>query len=359
MSEFYNVTLTKEVIDDSEVSTSTGWSSQKTLDEIVNHRVTTFEGLSDVDVVNKKDKQMVIYSQDEGKFTTMDFQSMGDAAGLSLRQISKMGVTGTTTAPYILDIPINTVDFKVARVNLLKFQLGDQNVIKTLNSFSAGDSSDFVDDSVIIYDNTVHMNTSYNYKFVHEADLNQCTEYSCTIDKSNFKLVTALASTQSGTDRFINVTAVPKDRILTPKSDKDLSYVTNIDYFKLTATGNNIRVICSVDGGVTWNTFNADHWENIDFSIASIQAKGINTATFNAINSTYWNLINTNKKIRFAYLFSMDSISDTESIDDLSFQYDGQGKWVQAKEDTYDVAYASNTDLQISIKFSGDIKINY
>ncbi|KAA8676214.1 signal peptidase II [Clostridium sp. HV4-5-A1G] len=361
MSEFFSVTLNKDVVlDDSQTSQATGWSSQKILDEIIQHRITKFEELSDVNVANKKDKQIIVYSEDQQKFTTIDIGNIGDAAGLSLKQISKMGVVGNTDSPYGVDIPINTVDFKVPRVNVLQFQQGDQNVIKTLNSFSNSDSSDFESDDMIVFDDTAHLKTDYSYKMQYVGDVGTDNrEYGCEIDKSIFKSIEDMQENVDGVDEYLNLTAIPKDRLLIASGDKDLSYVDNIDYFKIAATGINIKIVASVDSGVTWKTFNADHWEDIKLAVDDVKARGMSIATFNAINSTYWNLLNTNKKIRFSYLLSMDSISDVENIDNLELQYDGKGKWVQAKEDTYDVIYASNTQLQVFLKFSGDVKINY
>lgn len=272
-----------------------------------------------------------------------------------------MGITGSTSTPYEVDISINTVDFKVPRVNVLKWQpSAEQDVIKTLNSFSNSELNDFEPDDMIVFDDTVHLKTEYDYPMVYENDIgtdNQ--EYSCEIDKSIFKEIDYMGETIDGVNEVFIVTAIPLDRLLIASGDKDLSYVQNIDYFKITGTGINIKIVCSVDGGQTWKTFNTDHWEDINLTVDDVKAKGIDISTFNAINSTYWNLLNTNKKIRFAYLLCMDGISDIESIDNLELQYDGQGKWVQALESTYDVVYASNTQLQVFVKFGGDIKINY
>lgn len=362
MSEFFSVTLNKDVVlDDSQTSQSTGWSSQKILDEIIQHRVTKFAGLDDVNVANKKDKQVVVYSEVEGKFTTVDLQNIGEAAGLSLKQISKMGVVGSTTTPYTVDIPINTVDFKFPRVNVLKYQPSEeQNVIKTLNSFSNSESNDFEPDDMLAFDDTVHLKTSYIYQMSYIGDVgNDNKEYSCQIDKSIFKEISDISQSRDGVNEIILLTAIPKDRLLIAAGDKDLSYVDNIDYFKITARGNNLKIICSTDSGATWKTFNTDHWEDINLSVEDIKIKGIDTDTFNNINSTYWNLLNINKKIRFAYLFSMQDISDVENIDNLDLQYDGKGKWIQAMESEYDIVYASNTVFQVLIKFSGDVKINY
>lgn len=351
------------MLDDSQISQATGWSSQKILDEIVQHRATKFEELDDVNVVNKQDKQVVVYSDDMKKFTTINLENIGDASGLSLSQVSKMGVVGSTDSPYEVDIPINTIDFKVPRVNVLQFQQGDQDIIKTLNSFSNAESSDFESDDMIAFDDTAHLKTKYDYQMTYEGEIGtDGKEYSCQIDKSIFKDISDIQQNEDGDNEIINLTAIPPDRLLIANGDKDLSYVENIDYFKVTATGANIKIICSMDSGVTWKTFNADntdHWEDINLTVDDVKQNGIDITTFNAISSTDWNLLNTNKKIRFAYLLSMDNIEDVENIDNLDLQYDGQGKWIQAKEDTYDVIYSSNTNLQVFLKFGGDVKINY
>lgn len=361
MSEFFSVTLNKDVVlDDSVTNNSTGWTGQKILDEIIRHRVTRFESLDDVNVANKQDKQIVVYSDDMRKFTTINIEAIGEAAGLSLKQISKIGIVGSTSSPYVVDIPINTLDFKVPRVNVLQFQQGDQNAIKTLNSFSNSDISDFEPDDMIVFDDTIHLKTNYDYQMQGEEAIGEENEeFFCIIDKSIFKNIEDMQENSNGVDEIITITAIAPDRLLVASGDKDLSYVENIDYFKITGTGNNLKVVASVDSGATWKTFNTDHWEDINLAVEDVKARGISISTFNSINSTYWNLLNTNKKIRFAYVLSMDSISDTENIDNLDLQYDGQGKWVQAKEDTYDVVYSSNTNLQVYLKFSGDVKINY
>lgn len=360
ISKFF-IGYSKIELDDTQTNEKTGWSSQKILNEIIEHRVTTFEGLDDVNVVNKKDKQIVAYSEEQQKFITVDIGDIGENEGLNLNQISKMGVAGSTTTPYTVDIPINTVDFKVPRVNVLKYQpSADQNVIKTLNSFSNSESNDFEPDDMLEFNDTVHLKTSYDYQMSYIGDVGEDNkEYSCQIDKIIFKEISDISQSRDGVNEYLNLTAIPKDRLLIANGDKDLSYVDNIDYFKITARGNNLKIICSTDSGTTWKTFNTDHWEDINLTVGDVKEKGIDTDTFNNINSTYWNLLNVNKKIRFAYLFSMEDISDVENIDNLDLQYDGKGYWIEAKASEYDVIYKSNTNLEVSLKISGDVKINY
>ncbi|PJI07027.1 MULTISPECIES: signal peptidase II [Clostridium] len=364
MSEFFSVTLNKDVVlDDSATNSFTGWTSQHILDQIIEHRITKFGGLDDVNVANKKDKQVVIYSADEQKFVTMDLQNIGEASGLSMNQVSKTGITGSTTTPYEVDIPINTVDFKVPRVNVLKWDPStEQNVVKTLNDFSSTDENNFETDDMIEFDGTVHLKTNYNYPMTYENDIGiENKEYSCEFDKSIFKEIDDIKRLTEGTNEVLNLIAIPNDRLIIEKNDKDLSYVSNIDYLKVTSAGSSFKIICSIDSGATWQTYNRNTncWENLSLSIKDIKEKGMSVVTFNMVSSTSWNLLNTNKKIRFAYFLSMDSISDEEGIDNLEMQYDGKGKWIQAKEMDYDVEYASNTQLHVFIKFTGDAKINY
>lgn len=361
MSEFFNVTLDKDIVlDDSVISPKTGWSSEKIQKEIVAKRITKFEELEDVDVVNKKNKQLVAYSEDTGKFTTIDGIDAGEIVGAGMKQVSKMGVVGSVADPKIVNIPINTVDFKVPRVNLLKYDITNtQNIIATKNEFTNGESNDFEIDDMIVFDGKAHLKTEHISDFTVTREFENKIEYSVTVDKTKFKRIEGFETLEDGIIQKLKVKAIPFDRLLIPTGDMNLSNVEHIDYFKLTANGKNIKIVCSVNGGTTWKAFNIDKWVDVNLDIESVRTNGMDIDTFNKINDIFWNELITTRKVRFAYLFCMDNIEDVEEIDQLNIQYDGQGKWVQAKEDTFDVVYASNTLLQVYVKFSGDIKINY
>lgn len=361
MSEFFNVTFDKDVVlDDSVISNKTGWSSEKIHREIVDKRITKFEELEDVDVVNKKNKQLVAYSEDTGKFTTIDGVDAGEIVGAGMKQVSKMGIVGSPEEPRIINIPINTVDFKVPRVNILRYDTeGTQDQIITKNEFTNGESNDFVEDNMMVFDGKAHLKTDHVSNFIFNREVDTKNEYTITINKTKFKKVEGFEVGEDGVIKTLTTKAVPFDRLLVPTGDMNLSNVEHIDYFKLTATGKNIRIVCSVDSGNTWKTFNNEKWVDVNLDVESVRNNGMTIELFNSINDVFWNELVTTKKIRFAYLFSQDSIVDIEELDNLDLQYDGEGKWVQAKEDTFDVVYASNTLLQVYVKFSGDIKINY
>ncbi|WP_315114577.1 signal peptidase II [uncultured Clostridium sp.] len=360
MSDFFNVTLDKDIVlDDSTISNKTGWSSEKIHREIVDKRITKFEELEDVDVVNRKDKQLVAYSEDTGKFTTIDGIDAGEIVGAGMKQINKMGIVGSPSKPRVINIPINTIDFKVPRVNLLKYDVGDQNIIVTKNEFTNSEANDFIEDDMMVFDGKAHLKKEHLLKFEVKRELGNKIEYGVTFNKNDFKKVERFDVEEDGVIKNLKVTAIPHDRILIPKGDMNLSNVENMNHFKLVATGKNMKIVCSVDSGKTWKTFRGEKWVDINLELEEVREKGMTIDIFNKINDVFWNELLSTKKIRFAYLFSEDSFADKEELDNLDLQYDGQGKWVQAKEDTFDVVYASNTLLQIYVKFDGDIKINY
>lgn len=312
--------------------------------------------LNDVNVVNKKDKQPLAYSEASGKFITVDWVEIGDAMGVSLKQVNKTGIVGSTTMPYIVSIPINTLDFKVPKVNVLKFVLGTQNIVSVINTFLSSESTGFQADSMLTFDGRVKLNTTANSNMVKDGEINNYGVYTTSFNPNDFNTLSQIAINDDGMNRSLSRTGVPNNRLIIPTSDIDLSNASNIDFFKLTATSGitGVRVVCSVDGGKAWKTYDGNNWININLTVSELYTKGIDVTSFNAITSAFWNLLTSTHKIRFAYL-----IQPSNTIDDLSIQYDGLGSWVECKDTSYDVVYGSNSLLQIKLYFSGDVKINY
>lgn len=360
MSEFFNLTLNNTVIiDDSTIKKNTTWSSHKILNEIVDKRLTKLEQLEDVDVINRKDKQILSYSQSTGKFTTVTIGDIGEAGGMKIHQLTKLGLQASQEKPHVINIPINTVDFKVPRVNVLQYMIGDENVLVTKNAFSNNESSDFIEDDFIKFDDKASLNLNNIYTFQSLEDDEEYNYYSTKINLNNFKHIDSFDDFEDGVIKKLTVCAIPKDRLLRPTKDLNLTNANNIDYFKLTALGKNLKCIVSIDSGCTWKTFKNQKWQTIKCTTEDISKNGIDINTFNNINSIFWNELITNKKIRFCYFFCMDNMRDVEEIDKLELQYDGIGKWKQVKESEYDVIYASNTILEVHLRIGGDIKINY
>ncbi|WP_242977111.1 signal peptidase II [Clostridium botulinum] len=361
MSEFFNVTLGKNIsLDDGIISDKTGWSSEKIQKEIMDKRITRFEELQDVDVINKQDNQVVAYSKDTGKFTTINLETLKEATGLSVKQICKTGVNGTSDNPESIEIPINTLNFRVLPVDVLRYSTENKDdIVEIKNDFKNTEVTQFQKDNQILFDDKAHLKTEYDSAFNLINEFDDAVEYSIRFKKSDYKKVEEFKVNEDGVLQNLKTIAIPYDRLLIPINNLNLSNVRNIDCFKIEALGNNFRIVCSVDDGTTWKTFKNQSWENIDLEIESIKEKGIPIEVFNSINSLFWNELITANKIRFAYLFSMDNIQNIEEIDKLTFQYDKNGSWIQCNCNEFKATYVSNSLLKVDLYFSGDVKINY
>ncbi|KEH99974.1 hypothetical protein [Clostridium botulinum] len=361
MSEFFNVTLDKNVIlNDGVISNKTGWTSEKIYKEIIDKRLTKFEELEDVDVTRKKDKQVLAYSEATGKFVSMYLEGVEGAGGISIQQVSKAGLIGSAAKPHSIKIPINTVDFRVPSVNVLKYKNDNKYLIQIENEFTKDEEIQFKKDEMIVFDGKSHLKTEFENKWIIIEETDTAIESTVDINLDLFKSIEKFHDDiEEGVMKKLGITAIPHDRILTPISDINLSNVKYINGFDLKAIGKNIRIVVSDDSGKSWRTFSAEKWHHINLNIDDIKEKDMTIEFFNKINPLFWNELITKDKVRFAYLFSMDNIQDKEELDALNLKYDGQGTWIQAKESEYDVIYESNTILAISVKFSGDIKINY
>jgi|GEM_PF-1310141 len=362
MSEFFNVTLKNDVImDDGGISSNTTWSSEKIQKEIISKRITKFEELEDVDVINRKDNQVVAYSNDTGKFTTINLETLREATGLSVQQISKNDVKGTLDNPESIDIPINTLKFRVLPVDVLKYSTENANdIVEVKNDFKSVEYTKFKKDENILFDDKAHMKTEYDYTFnlVKKFD-DDSLEYSVKFKKSDYKKIERFETYRDGVLQKLKVTAVPHDRLLIPTDNINLSNLRHIDCFKIQGLGDKLKVVCSIDDGKTWKTFEDQSWQNIDLDIESVNNKGMTIELFNSINSIFWNELITTNKIRFAYLFVMDNTQDVQEIDKLLFQYDKNGSWVQCDCNEFKATYISNSLLRVDLYFSGNVKINY
>lgn len=105
-----------------------------------------------------------------------------------MKQISKMGIVGSAETPRIVNIPVNTVDFKVPRVNVLRYDTENtQDLISVKNEFTNDESNDFIDDRMMTFDGKAHLETNHISDFEVVQDTESFTEYSVNVDKTLFK----------------------------------------------------------------------------------------------------------------------------------------------------------------------------
>lgn len=86
----------------------------------------------------------------------------GDSLG-GIQQVTKLGVTATNASPKVVDIPIDyTTTFALPSVIILKFTLGNQDVITTVCAFDNADAEDFEKSGDVIFDGTMYLKARHD-----------------------------------------------------------------------------------------------------------------------------------------------------------------------------------------------------
>jgi hypothetical protein len=173
-------------------------------------------------------------------------------------------------------------------------------------------------------------------------------------------------TTEEGvTNKNITIEYIPEPQLILPTGNIDISSVENIDSIALTAnnTGSSdLKIIISIDEGVTYKTFNGSIWETVDHTnLTDVKSNGMTITELNALSSVQiMSLIGTSNKIRFGYYMEITDPSETCETDELSITFDMNGEWKKATHKTdYHYKYLNNTTLQIELFSNGDFKINY
>lgn len=162
----------------------------------------------------------------------------------------------------------------------------------------------------------------------------------------------------------LNIKAIPKAQLIKPTDDIKFKLLDKINLMTLTSNKTRqgvVKIIFSVDSGVTWKTYNIVtlEFEDIDITnLENVKIYGINADTFNTINSK-WNEVVKEGKIRFAYYLEIENEDDVANVDKLEINMDLTGRWKKAKHDTdYDYEY-DNEHIYVTFQSDGSYKVNY
>lgn len=154
-------------------------------------------------------------------------------------------------------------------------------------------------------------------------------------------------------------TAVPQGKLILAKGDISLATIEYIESVSITST--NIKIIVSVDSGLTWKTWNGTSWISISPEAESVKVYGTSAGDLNALVKQNWtDLIGSSNSIRFGYFLDISSVSDIVNTDAVTMVVDMKGKWNAAYHGSqFDISYINKTTLDIVLYTSGDYKINY
>ena len=166
------------------------------------------------------------------------------------------------------------------------------------------------------------------------------------------------------TPYIANMNVVNLDSIILPKSLLSLNSIEGIDNISLskniTGTGS-CKMVVTVDLA-TYKTFNGTDWVNIDINdINAIKTSGMDTYTISTIPREKWDaLVAGTAGIGFAYLPTIEEVTDTCAIADINLTVDMKGSWDMPIPGTdYKYNYPQNNTLRVSISTEGSYKINY
>lgn len=165
------------------------------------------------------------------------------------------------------------------------------------------------------------------------------------------------------TNNQLVLRATPRDRLVTPLEDINISNISSIKSFELnsTYTGlSKVAVVVSFDSGTTWYTWDISNsdWKPVALDVSIIKTEGITPDVLKSIDAISWDTLRgTSETIRFAYFIGMDSINDEFEVESLLSIFDMNGYWRHYKNADWE--YRSNKMLTVFLYDSGDFKINY
>lgn len=180
-------------------------------------------------------------------------------------------------------------------------------------------------------------------------------------DLGKFKVLTYLESDIQ--PRYV-LKAIPKDHLIVPKELISLDNIEGVDKVtvKVNLSGQGTCKVIVTTNLETFQTLKDGVWVEIDHTdITAIAADGINAAQLSAITRIEWDALASGKGgIGFAYLPSIEDITDVCEIDKLELTVDMKGSWRKALHGTdYDYEYPTNNLLSVTLLTNGDYKINY
>lgn len=179
----------------------TGFADLKKEMESLNKNVGHFKGrvdlLSDLDTMAVGAGSQVFVEEMRGYYefdgtVWAPITSAGSGSGsgdVSYSQVTKLGVVATPENPRVTEIEIpETVDFKRAPLEVLKFIPGVDNQISTLMTFDNADETDFEANDNVIFDGKMRLRTNYTIPMTKQT-ISEGNLFSATFSKAGMKRI--------------------------------------------------------------------------------------------------------------------------------------------------------------------------
>ncbi|KOO49489.1 hypothetical protein [Viridibacillus arvi] len=146
-----------------------------------------------VDITNSNRQTLCIWNGTEyTPFVGGNSSNSGVEQGY--QQITKLGITASTSTPRQYQIPIDyTTSFKRAPLEILKFTSGKKGVVATQIDFNNTDSVNFIENNNVIFDGKLKLKTEYEFRMHREETwTEEGSVFSVNIDSSKFSGINKL-----------------------------------------------------------------------------------------------------------------------------------------------------------------------
>lgn len=126
----------------------------------------------------------------------------------------------------------------------------------------------------------------------------------------------------------------PTTRLIKTTDYTRVPLTRDMDLQGVNIVGNNLKILVSLDKGITWKSFISNKWETID--IDNISTSGMDVTTINGITIAQWEDLRVRREIDFAIYFSdpvqsvLFNLSSNPTIN--TFEYVINGSKVSAVE---------------------------
>ncbi|MFL0252941.1 hypothetical protein ACJDT4_21265 [Clostridium neuense] len=201
----------------------------------------------------------------------------------------------------------------------------------------------------------ISLKDEFENEFKYEGKLETGSVNSLHIDKSIYNEIEEIRAVEED-GKFKLITKVkPNDQILY-SNDIDFKNIKNIKSLKLLTNDNNIKVICSVDKGVTWKTYYNGQWKETKDEIEVFTNEGMTPNIFNSIKEL-WNKLINESTIRFAYLIDSKTNIKKSVLKNIENICNTKENLKKVNGNEYGVSFLSDEIIEVSIYFFGDIKI--
>jgi hypothetical protein len=119
-------------------------------------------------------------------------------------------------------------------------------------------------------------------------------------------------------------TAAPKPMLVLQNTDYNITTAIKSAVTTVNLSGSGvIKLVCSVDGGVTWKTWTGSAWATIDISnLSNVDTSALTPTVLNSLTQSQWQLLTgSSQLIRLGWYLKQSVSKDVCNVDSIRINY--------------------------------------